>query len=67
MPFSWSSTVVLYYAIFVSNLGGGQSDHIAPALLHTLEEFPLKTLDLNTLFGSSVRLPEEACTQVCHL
>ena len=50
----------------ISNLDGGQSDFIAPALLHALEDFPLKTLDLTTLFGSSVRLPEEACTQVCY-
>ena len=54
------------YFLIISDLGGGQSDYIAPALLHALEKFPLKTLDLTALFGSSVRLPEEACTQVCY-
>ncbi len=42
----------------------GQSMYLAPALLHALEDFPVKTVDLLTVFGSSTKSPEEACTQV---
>ena len=45
--------------------GCGQSSHLAPALLHLLEELPLKTLDLPTVLGSSASTPEETCVQVC--
>ena len=44
--------------------GMGQSSLLSPALLHTLEEFPVKTLDLTTVFATSTKTPEEACTQV---
>jgi len=44
--------------------GMGQSMYLAPALLHALEDFPVKTVDLLTVFGSSTRSPEEACSQV---
>ena len=44
--------------------GLGQSSHLAPALLHSLEELPVKTLDLAALFGTSTKTPEEACAQV---
>lgn len=42
----------------------GQSTYLAPALIHALEDFPVKTIDLLAVFGSSTRSPEEACTQV---
>ena len=44
--------------------GMGQSSLLSPALLHALEEFPVKTLDLTTVFAMSTKSPEEACTQV---
>lgn len=45
--------------------GMGQSSYLGPALLHALEEMPVRTMDLSTLFGSSSKTPEEACAQVC--
>ena len=42
----------------------GQSTYLGPALLHALEDLPMKTLDLSVLFGSSSKTPEEACAQV---
>ena len=44
--------------------GMGQTTHLGPALLHTLEDFPVKILDLSVLFASSTKTPEESCTQV---
>lgn len=44
--------------------GSGQTSHLAPAVLHTLEKFPAYTLDVAVLFGSSVTAPEESCAQV---
>ncbi|XP_042560325.1 ATPase family AAA domain-containing protein 2-like isoform X1 [Clupea harengus] len=44
--------------------GSGQSSHLAPALLHTLEKFTVYTLDLAVLFGVSSTTPEEACAQL---
>lgn len=44
--------------------GMGQSTHLAPALLHALEDMPVKILDLPALFATSTKTPEEACTQV---
>lgn len=44
--------------------GGGQSSHLGPALLHALEEFPVKILDMSSIFGVSTCTPEEALTQV---
>ena len=45
--------------------GMGQTSHLGPALMHTLEDLPIKTLDLSALFASSTKTPEEACIQVC--
>ena len=45
--------------------GMGQTSHLGPALLHALEDLPIKTLDLSALFASSTKTPEEACLQVC--
>uniref|UniRef100_A0AAR2LGF3 ATPase family AAA domain-containing protein 2 n=1 Tax=Pygocentrus nattereri TaxID=42514 RepID=A0AAR2LGF3_PYGNA len=44
--------------------GSGQSTHLAPAILHTLEKFPVYTLDMAVLFGVSTTSPEEACAQL---
>uniref|UniRef100_H3DP25 ATPase family AAA domain-containing protein 2 n=1 Tax=Tetraodon nigroviridis TaxID=99883 RepID=H3DP25_TETNG len=44
--------------------GSGQTSHLAPAVLHTLEKFPAYTLDVAVLFGSSVTAPEESCAQI---
>lgn len=44
--------------------GSGQSSHLAPAVLHSLERFPVYTLDLAVLFGSGAAAPEETCAQV---
>lgn len=50
--------------VLCGRAGMGQSSYLAPSLLHALEDFPVKTMDLLTVFGSSTRSPEEACTQV---
>ncbi len=51
--------------LLVSGLEGmGQSSHLAPAILHALEDFHIQTLDLPALFAVSSKTPEEACTQV---
>ncbi|XP_062433658.1 ATPase family AAA domain-containing protein 2-like [Rhea pennata] len=43
--------------------GYGQSSHLAPALIHALERFPVHVLDLPALFACSTS-PEERCTQL---
>lgn len=45
-------------------VGSGQSSHLAPAVLHTLEKFTVYTLDMAVLFGTSATAPEETCAQV---
>lgn len=44
--------------------GSGQSAHLAPAVLHTLEKFTVYTLDMAVLFGSCAATPEETCAQI---
>ncbi|XP_008106434.2 ATPase family AAA domain-containing protein 2 isoform X1 [Anolis carolinensis] len=44
--------------------GFGQSTHLAPAVIHTLEKFTVYTLDLSILFGVSAKTPEETCAQL---
>ena len=44
--------------------GQGQTTHLAPAIVHTLEKLPCQKLDLATLYSVSARAPEEACAQV---
>lgn len=46
--------------------GMGQSAHLAPALLHTVEHMTVYCLDLPALFGVASKTPEEACAQVCY-
>ncbi|XP_067888629.1 ATPase family AAA domain-containing protein 2-like isoform X2 [Heterodontus francisci] len=41
--------------------GSGQSSHLAPALLHSLEKYAVHTLDLPVLYGVSTTSPEETC------
>jgi len=38
--------------------------HLASALLHHMERLPVHRLDLTSLYGLSVRNPEEACVQL---
>lgn len=44
--------------------GMGQSTHISPALLHSMEHIPVHSLDLPVLFGCLSKTAEEACAQV---
>ena len=44
--------------------GMGQSTHLAPAILYSMEHLKVYVLDLPSLFGVSARVPEEACAQV---
>ncbi|XP_061144051.1 ATPase family AAA domain-containing protein 2-like isoform X1 [Syngnathus typhle] len=44
--------------------GSGQTAHLAPALLHSLERFTVYTLDMAVLFGASSTAPEETCAQI---
>ena len=44
--------------------GMGQSTHVAPALLHTMEHLTVYCLDLPALYGVTSKTPEEACSQV---
>lgn len=44
--------------------GSGQTSHLAPALLHTLEKFSVHRLDLPALYSVSAKTPEESCAQV---
>ena len=44
--------------------GQGQSSHLGPAILHTLEKMPVHRLDLPALYSVSTNTPEECCAQV---
>ena len=44
--------------------GGGQSSHLGPAVLHTLEEIPVKVVDLSVVMGTSSCSSEEALVQI---
>ncbi|KAK1333252.1 hypothetical protein QTO34_006793, partial [Cnephaeus nilssonii] len=44
--------------------GSGQTSHLAPALLHTLEKFSVHRLDLPALYSVSAKTPEESCAQL---
>lgn len=44
----------------------GQSTHLAPAVIHTLEKIPTHKLDIAALYSVSARAPEEACAQIFH-
>ncbi|XP_069636094.1 ATPase family AAA domain-containing protein 2 [Haliaeetus albicilla] len=49
--------------LLVGEPGCGQTSHLAPAVIHALEKFPVYTLDLSVLFVS-VTSPEETCAQL---
>ncbi|XP_075271719.1 ATPase family AAA domain-containing protein 2 [Opisthocomus hoazin] len=49
--------------LLVGEAGYGQASHLAPAVIHALEKFPVYTLDLSILFASTT-LPEETCAQL---
>ena len=49
--------------LLVGEAGYGQASHLAPAVIHALEKFPVYTLDLSILFASTTS-PEETCAQV---
>ncbi|KFP37469.1 ATPase family AAA domain-containing protein 2, partial [Chlamydotis macqueenii] len=49
--------------LLVGEPGYGQASHLAPAVIHALEKFPVYTLDLSILFVS-VTSPEETCAQL---
>ncbi|XP_074751337.1 ATPase family AAA domain-containing protein 2-like [Athene noctua] len=49
--------------LITGDSGYGQASHLAPAVIHALEKFPVYALDLAVLF-SSVTSPEETCAQL---
>ncbi|KFV08235.1 ATPase family AAA domain-containing protein 2, partial [Tauraco erythrolophus] len=49
--------------LLVGEPGCGQASHLAPAVIHALEKFPVYTLDLSVLFVS-ITSPEETCAQL---
>ncbi|KFQ15141.1 ATPase family AAA domain-containing protein 2, partial [Leptosomus discolor] len=49
--------------LLVGEPGYGQASHLAPAVVHALEKFPVYTLDLCSLFVSTTS-PEETCGQL---
>uniref|UniRef100_A0A8B9NHE4 ATPase family AAA domain-containing protein 2 n=1 Tax=Accipiter nisus TaxID=211598 RepID=A0A8B9NHE4_9AVES len=49
--------------LLVGEPGYGQTSHLAPAVIHALEKFPVYTLDLSVLFVG-VTSPEETCAQL---
>ncbi|OWF52018.1 ATPase family AAA domain-containing protein 2B [Mizuhopecten yessoensis] len=44
--------------------GQSQSSHLAPALLHHMEQLPVHVVDLPSLFAVSAKTPEESCAQI---
>ncbi|XP_032998854.1 ATPase family AAA domain-containing protein 2B isoform X5 [Lacerta agilis] len=42
----------------------GQTTHLAPALLHSLEKIAVHRLDLPALYSVSAKTPEESCAQI---
>nr|XP_014350681.1 PREDICTED: ATPase family AAA domain-containing protein 2-like [Latimeria chalumnae] len=50
--------------LLAGKAGSGQSSHLAPALIHTLEKFSVYSLDLPVLYGVSTTSPEETCAQL---
>ncbi|NXP24803.1 ATAD2 protein, partial [Scytalopus superciliaris] len=49
--------------LLVEDPGCGQAFHLAPAVIHALEKFPVYTLDVPALFVSTTS-PEETCAQL---
>uniref|UniRef100_A0A803SSF0 ATPase family AAA domain-containing protein 2 n=1 Tax=Anolis carolinensis TaxID=28377 RepID=A0A803SSF0_ANOCA len=42
----------------------GQTSHLAPAVLHSLEKIAVHRLDLPALYSVSAKTPEESCAQI---
>ncbi|NXL31311.1 ATAD2 protein, partial [Glaucidium brasilianum] len=49
--------------LITGDSGYGQASHLAPAVIHALEKFPVYALDLAVLFSSTTS-PEEMCAQL---
>ncbi|XP_054668164.1 ATPase family AAA domain-containing protein 2-like, partial [Grus americana] len=49
--------------LLVGEPGCGQASHLAPAVIHALEKFPVYTLDLPALFVTATS-PEETCARL---
>lgn len=50
--------------LLAGSRGQGQSSHLAPALLHHMEQLPVHVIDLPSLFAVSAKTPEESCAQI---
>ncbi|XP_030820297.1 ATPase family AAA domain-containing protein 2-like [Camarhynchus parvulus] len=48
--------------LLIEEPGSGQASDLAAAVIHSLEKFPIYTLDTPTLFAST--LPDETCVQL---
>ncbi|XP_077027311.1 ATPase family AAA domain-containing protein 2-like [Agelaius phoeniceus] len=48
--------------LLIEEPGSGQASDLAAAVMHSLEKFPIYTLDTPTLFAST--LPDETCVQI---
>uniref|UniRef100_A0A8C3PYW7 ATPase family AAA domain-containing protein 2 n=1 Tax=Chrysolophus pictus TaxID=9089 RepID=A0A8C3PYW7_CHRPC len=59
----WQPTSCRPHLLLVGKAGYGQASHLAPAVLHALEMFPVHTLDMSVLFVS-MSSPEETCAQL---
>lgn len=46
--------------------GQGQTTHLAPAVIHQMENLPCHVLDLPTLYAVTAKTPEESCANVFH-
>ncbi|XP_021242801.1 ATPase family AAA domain-containing protein 2 isoform X2 [Numida meleagris] len=59
----WQPMSCRPHLLLAGKPGCGQTSHLAPAVLHALEMFPVHTLDLSVLFVSAAS-PEETCAQL---
>ncbi|XP_072184827.1 ATPase family AAA domain-containing protein 2-like isoform X2 [Excalfactoria chinensis] len=59
----WQPTSCRPHLLLLGKAEYGQTSHLAPAVLHALEMFPVHTLDMAALFVS-MSSPEETCAQL---
>ncbi|XP_048796781.1 ATPase family AAA domain-containing protein 2-like isoform X2 [Lagopus muta] len=59
----WQPTSCRPHLLLAGKAGYGQASHLAPAVLHSLEMFPVHTLDMSVLFVNTSS-PEETCAQL---
>ncbi|GFS14982.1 ATPase family AAA domain-containing protein 2-like, partial [Elysia marginata] len=52
--------------MLVGSEGQGQTAHLAPAIIHQMENLPCHVLDLPTLYAVTAKTPEESCANVRH-